>query len=76
MPPHGLLAKAQSQPRNQLQWKYGGSIPLTLKQTLAAQDWQDVNAYAQAKSGMIETIIQWSRRTDPGGPELAPGGQG
>ena len=47
-----------------------------LKQTLAAQDWQDVNAYARAKSGMIETIIQWSRRTDPGGPELAPGGQG
>lgn len=47
-----------------------------LKQTLAAQDWQDLNAYAQAKSGMIETIIQWSRRTDPGGPELAPGGQG
>ena len=46
-----------------------------LKQHLAAQDWQDVNAYAQAKSGMIETIIQWSRRTDPGGPQLAPGGQ-
>ena len=32
MPPHGLLAKAQSQPRNQLQWKYGGSIPLTEEQ--------------------------------------------
>ncbi len=47
-----------------------------LKQTLAAQDWQDMNAYAQAKSKMIETIIQWSRRTDPGGPELASGGQG
>ena len=47
-----------------------------LKHALAAQDWQDMNAYAQAKSGMIETIIQWSRRTDPGGPELAPGGQG
>ena len=47
-----------------------------LKQTLAAQDWPNMNAYAQAKSGMIETIIQWSRRTDPGGPELAPGGQG
>ena len=47
-----------------------------LKQTLAAQDWQDMNAYAQAKSVMIETIIQWSWRTDPGGPELAPGGQG
>ena len=46
-----------------------------LKQTLAAQDWQDMNAYAQAKSKMIETIIQWSRRTDPGGPEIAPGGQ-
>ena len=46
-----------------------------LKQTLAAQDWQDMNAYAQAKSGMIETIILWSRRTDPGGRELAPGGQ-
>ena len=46
-----------------------------LKHALAAQDWQDMNAYAQAKSGMIETIIQWSRRTDPGGPELAPGGQ-
>ena len=47
-----------------------------LKQALAAQDWRDMNAYAQAKSGMIETIIQWSRRTDPGGPELAPGRQG
>lgn len=47
-----------------------------LKQTLAAQDWQDMNAYAQAKSGMIETIIQWSRRTDPYGPRLAPCGQG
>ncbi len=47
-----------------------------LKQNLAAQDWQDMNAYAQAKSGMIETIIQWSRRTDHGGPELAPGGRG
>ncbi len=47
-----------------------------LKQTLAAQDWHDMNAHARAKSGMIETIIQWSRRTDPGGPELAPGGQG
>ena len=47
-----------------------------LKQALAAQDWQDMNAYAQAKSGMIETIIQWSRRTDPYGPRLAPCGQG
>lgn len=47
-----------------------------LKHALAAQDWQDMNAYAQAKSGMIETIIQWSRRMDPGGPKLAPGGQG
>lgn len=47
-----------------------------LKHALAAQDWQDMNAYAQAKSGMIETIIQWSRRMDLGGPKLAPGGQG
>ena len=47
-----------------------------LKQNLAAQDWEDMNAYAQAKSQMIEAIIQWSRRTDPGGPQLAPGGQG
>ena len=47
-----------------------------LKHALAAQDWQDMNAYAQAKSGMIETIIGWSRRTDPDGPELAPGGKG
>lgn len=47
-----------------------------LKHAVAAQDWQDMNAYAQAKSGMIETIIQWSRRMDPGGPKLAPGGQG
>ena len=30
MPPHGLLAKAQSQPRNQIRWKYGGAIPLTV----------------------------------------------
>ena len=29
MPPHGLLAKAQSQPRNQIRWKYGEAIPLT-----------------------------------------------
>ncbi|MDD9992863.1 MAG: GrpB family protein [Rhodospirillales bacterium] len=47
-----------------------------LKQNLAAQHWQDMNAYAQAKSKMIETIIQWSRRTDPGGPQLAPGAKG
>ena len=31
-----------------------------------------MNAYAQAKSGMIEAIIGWSRRTDRQGPQLAP----
>lgn len=45
-----------------------------LKQALAAQEWQDMNAYAEAKSKMVETIIQWSMRTDRRGPELAPGG--
>lgn len=34
-----------------------------LKQALATQEWQDMNAYAEAKSGMIEAIIQWSART-------------
>lgn len=34
-----------------------------LKQALATQAWQDMNAYAEAKSGMIEAIIQWSART-------------
>ena len=33
-----------------------------LKLALAAQDWPDMNAYAQAKSEMIEAIIQWSAR--------------
>ena len=46
----------------------------TLKLTLAAQDWPDVNAYAQAKSELVEAIIEWSRRTDRRGPQLAPGG--
>ena len=45
-----------------------------LKQALAAEGWQDMNAYAEAKSGLVETIIQWSMRTDRRGPELAPGG--
>ncbi len=26
-----LVVKAESQPRNQIRWKYGGPIPLTLK---------------------------------------------
>ena len=46
----------------------------TLKLTLAAQDWQDMNAYAQAKSEVVEAIIHWSMRTDRRGPQLAPGG--
>ena len=29
MPPPRLLAKDQSQPQNQIRWKYGASIPLT-----------------------------------------------
>ena len=45
-----------------------------LKQALAAQESQDMNAYAAAKSKMVETIIHWSIRTDRRGPELAPGG--
>ena len=31
MPPPRLLAKDQSQPQNQIRWKYGASIPLTEK---------------------------------------------
>ena len=33
-----------------------------LKQALAAQDMADMNAYAEAKSEMVEAIIQWSTR--------------
>ena len=46
----------------------------TLKLTLAAQDWPDMNAYAGAKSELVEAIIDWSMRTDPRRPQLAPGG--
>ena len=45
-----------------------------LKLTLAAQDFQDMNAYARAKSELVEAIIDWSMRTDRRGPQLAPGG--
>ena len=45
-----------------------------LKQALAAQERQDMNDYAAAKSRMVETIIHWSMRMDRRGPELAPGG--
>ncbi len=34
MPPPRLLAKAKSQPRNQMRWKYGASIPLTTVLTI------------------------------------------
>ena len=33
-----------------------------LKQALATQEWADMNAYAEAKSGMVEAIVQWSTR--------------
>ena len=46
----------------------------TRKLTLAAQDWPDMDAYAQAKSEVVEAIVDWSIRTDPLGPQLAPGG--
>ena len=45
-----------------------------LKQALAAQERQDMNDCAAAKSRMVETIIHWSMRMDRRGPELAPGG--
>ena len=45
-----------------------------LKQALAAQERQDMNAYAAAKSKMVETIIHGSRRTDRCDPQLASGG--
>ena len=46
-----------------------------LKHALAAQDWRDMNAYARAKSGMIEAFIGWSRRTDPSGPAACARGE-
>ena len=45
-----------------------------LKLTLVAQDRPDMNAYAQAKSEVVEAIIDWSMRTDRRGPQVAPGG--
>lgn len=45
----------------------------TLKLTLAAQDWSDMTAYAQAKSDLVEAIVDWSMRTDGRRPQLAPG---
>ena len=33
-----------------------------LKLALATQEWADMNAYAQAKSEMVEAIMQWSAR--------------
>ena len=45
-----------------------------LKQALAQQAWPDMNAYAEAKSEMIEAIIHWSLQTRRGVPPLARGG--
>ncbi|MCE2519899.1 MAG: GrpB family protein [Alphaproteobacteria bacterium] len=45
-----------------------------LKRSLAAQDRQDMNVYARAKSEFVEAIVLWSRRTDRRRPQLAPGG--
>ena len=45
-----------------------------LKLTLEAQDRPDMNAYAQAKSVVVEAIIDWSMRADRRGPQVAPGG--
>lgn len=44
-----------------------------LKRSLAAQDPQDMNAYARAKSKFVEAIIHWSRRTGHRGPQPPPG---
>ncbi|MDE0418932.1 MAG: GrpB family protein [bacterium] len=45
-----------------------------LKRSLAAQEPQDMNAYARTKSKFVEAIIHWSRRTGHRGPQPAPGG--
>ena len=45
-----------------------------LKEALAQQEWPDMNAYAEAKSGMIEPIIRWSMQTHQPVPALARGG--
>jgi GrpB-like predicted nucleotidyltransferase (UPF0157 family) len=37
-----------------------------LKETLAAQDWPDVNYYARAKSALINDIMQRDREAPPG----------
>ena len=42
-----------------------------LKQALAAQDRHDMNAYAAAKSEMVEAVIHWSRRTHRRTPQVA-----
>ena len=36
-----------------------------LKQTLAKRDWDDMNAYADAKTGFIEAILKKARSIDP-----------
>ena len=44
-----------------------------LMQALAAQDRPDMNAYAAAKSEMVEAIIHWWRRTRRRAPQVASG---
>jgi GrpB-like predicted nucleotidyltransferase (UPF0157 family) len=39
----------------------------SLKRELAARDWEDMNEYAQAKSGLIDVIIEKA-----GGPPRPP----
>lgn len=45
-----------------------------LKLSLVQQAWDDMNAYAKAKSGMIESIIRWSMQTHQPVPAPARGG--
>ena len=46
----------------------------SLKQALATQGRQDMNAYAAAKSEMVEAVIHWAMRTHRPVPQVSPGG--
>ena len=51
-----LVVKAESQPRNQIRWKYGGPIPLTFDLTRLAD--HDIGRAALADRELLADVVR------------------